>query len=212
MNLSLFHNYLPLILNGLLATVFISLSSILFGTMIGYVVFAMGRHRKRWVRQVAYWYRYIVRGMPLMVLLLLIFFVVLSGGNGFLAAILAFSINYSNFASANIQSSVDAVGRDQIEAAHALGLTRFQTIRYIIAPQAMRIALPTFKYNAVSLLKSTAVVGYIAITDLTQATQTIRTQEGESFLPLMVATIIYFALAWLICKLLDSIVKTTSKI
>lgn len=203
--------YWNLLLKGLCSTVLIAVSSIILGTILGYLVFLMTRSRKRWVQRAAYWYKYIVRGLPVLILLLFIFYVIFSGGNGYIAAIAAFAINYSNFASANIQSSVEAVGRDQVEAAHALGFTRLQTIRYITAPQAIRIALPTVKYNAVSLLKSTSVVGYVATPDLTQATQAIRTASGETLTPLIIATVIYFILAWLLCKGLDQLVKATNR-
>ena len=204
--------YSPLMLKGLGSTVAITLLSLLVGTILGGVVYAMGFNRRRWVREVAKWHKIIVRGTPVMVLLLLVFYVILQGGNGYVAAVAAFGINFSNFACSVIQTSVSAVGREQVDAARALGLTNIQTLRYVIAPQAIRTAMPPFKYNAVALLKSTAVVGYVALPDLTQATQTIRESSGETLLPLICVTLVYFVLAWLLCKLLDFIVKATDRI
>ncbi len=201
-----------LIADGLWATVVITLASLLLGTLLGGGVYAMTLSRRRWVRKVAGGYRFVVRGTPLLVLLLFFFYVVLAGGNGIVAAITAFGINFSNLACSLFESSVDAVGRGQIEAGRALGFTRMQNWRYIVAPQALKNALPAFKYQAVSMVKGTSIVGYVAITDLTMATEAIRTSTGQSVVPLLIVTVIYFVLAWLLCKLLDWIAVKTTRI
>ncbi len=193
----------PLILRGLGATMLITILSLPLGTWLGGLVYAMSQSRKRWLKTVAQYYRIIVRGTPMLVLLLFIFYVILSKGNGMLAAVLAFSINFSNFAVAIIQSSIDAVGREQIEAGRALGLSKIQNLRYVVIPQALRYAMPAYKYQAVGLLKSTSIVGYVAIQDITQATEVIRHGTGQSLIPLLIVTILYFILAWLLVKLLD---------
>lgn len=201
-----------LLLQGLWATVVITLLSLVFGTLLGGCVYFATCNRRHWLRTVAKWYRVIVRGTPIMVLLLLFYYVVLQGTGGILAAVIAFALNFSNFACSVIQSSIDSVGRGQIEAGRALGLNRMQILRYIIAPQALSNALPAYKFQAVTLVKGTSVVGYVAILDLTQATEAIRTGTGMSLLPLVVVTAIYFLLAWLLNKLLDTIVKSASQI
>ena len=200
-----------LILKGLLYTALITLLSLPLGTLLGAAVYAMTLSRRRWVREVARWYRYIVRGTPLIVLLLAVYYVVLGGGGGLLAAVIAFSLNFSNFACADIGSSIDSVGRDQIDAGRALGLSNWQNLRYVVAPQAVRYALPTYKFQAVGMVKSTSVVGYVAMQDLTQATMAIRQGTGQMLIPLLVATAIYFILAWLLSKMLDTIVKHSLK-
>lgn len=199
-----------LIVNGLWATVLITLLSLLFGTLLGGGIYAMTLSRRSWVRKTAQYYRIIVRGTPLLVLLLFFFYVVLSGGNGIIAAVIAFGINFSNLACMLFQTSIDSVGRDQIEAGRALGFTTMQNWRYIVIPQALKNALPAYKYQAVTMVKSTSIVGYVAVTDLTMATESIRFATNHSFLPLLIITILYFILAWLLSKLLDYIaVKTT---
>jgi polar amino acid transport system substrate-binding protein len=201
-----------LIVNGLWATVVITLLSLALGTLLGGGIYAMTRSRRSWVRKTAQYYRVIVRGTPLLVLLLFFFYVVLSGGNGILAAVIAFGINFSNLACTLFQSSIDTVGRDQIEAGRALGFTPMQNWRYIVRPQALKNALPAYKYQAVAMVKSTAIVGYVAVTDLALATESIRSATGRSFLPLLIITILYFILAWLLTKLLDYVAYKTSRI
>ena len=201
-----------LIVNGLWATIVITLLSLALGTLLGGGIYAMTRNRRSWVRKTAQYYRVIVRGTPLLVLLLFFFYVVLSGGNGILAAVIAFGINFSNLACTLFQSSIDTVGRDQIEAGRALGFTPMQNWRYIVLPQALKNALPAYKYQAVAMVKGTAIVGYVAVTDLALATESIRSATGRSFLPLLIITILYFILAWLLTKLLDYVAYKTSRI
>lgn len=207
-----FDDYRPLVFEGLGTTVLITVLSLILGTLLGGVIYVMSMNRRRWMREFSKGYRYIVRGMPLMVLLLFFFFAVLAGNYGILAAVLAFSINFSNFAYAIIQSSFDAVGKEQMKAARALGFTHLQSLRYVIVPQAFRIATPSYKFQAVSMLKGTAVVGYVSILDITQVAQIIRAGTGELLLPLIDVTIIYFILAWLLCKLIDKIVHYAKRI
>ena len=87
-----------------------------------------------------------------------------------------------------------------------------QNWRYIVLPQALKNALPAYKYQAVAMVKSTAIVGYVAVTDLARATESIRFATGRSFLPLLIITILYFILAWLLTKLLDYVAYKTSRI
>lgn len=199
--------YLPLLAKGLGATVVIALLSLIGGTLLGAGIYAMTQSRRTWVKKTAQCYRFIVRGTPLTVLILLFYYVVLQGTAGILAAVLAFSFNFSNFACSVIQSSFATVSRGQLDAAVTLGFTRRQILRYIIAPQALDNALPAYKFQAVTLLKGTSIVGYVAILDLTQATEAIRQGTGQSFLPLLLITVIYMIVAWLLCKLLDYLVK-----
>jgi polar amino acid transport system substrate-binding protein len=201
-----------LIVNGLLATIVITLLSLFVGTLLGGGIYLMTRSNRPWVCKTAQTYRFIVRGTPLLVLLLFFFYVVLSGGNGLLAAVAAFAINFSNLTSSLFQSSIDSVGRDQIEAGRALGFTNMQNWKYIVAPQALKNALPAYKYQAVTMVKGTSIVGYVAITDLTKATESIRSSTSHSIVPLILVTVIYFILAWLLCKLLDYIAIKTTRI
>lgn len=201
-----------LIVKGLWATVIITLLSLALGTLLGGGIYMMTLSRRSWVRKTAQYYRLIVRGIPLLVLLLFFFYVVLSGGNGILAAVIAFGISFSNLTCTLFQSSIETVGKDQIEAGRALGFTNLQNWLYIVRPQALKNALPAYKYQAVAMVKSTAIVGYVAVTDLALATENIRSATGQSFLPLLLITILYFILAWLLTKLLDYIAYKTTRI
>lgn len=201
-----------LILKGLGATVVITVLALALGTLLGAGIYAMSLNRRRWVRETSKVYRTIMRGTPVLILLLVVFYVVLGGHNGILAAVLAFALNFSTLAYALILSSFDTVGRGQMEAGRALGLTPMQNLRYVVLPQALHNALPAFKFQAAGLAKSTSVVGYVAIQDITKAAEAIRTDSGQSLIPLLIVTVIYFILTWALNKGLDQIVKNINRI
>lgn len=201
-----------LILKGLLATVVISLLSLLIGTLVGCGLYALSLNRRHWLQNVSKWWKVVVRGTPVMVLILIVFYLLFGGHCPILAASIAIGLIFANFVAGNLQSSIEAVGRGQMEAGKMLGFSKWQTMRYIVLPQALRIGMPTYKFQAVATVKGTSVVGYVAIQDLTLAAQTIRTSTGQDLLPLLVTTLIYFLLAWLLNKLLDYILFRISQI
>ena len=201
-----------LILKGLLATVVISLLSLLIGTLVGCGLYALSLNRRRWLQNLSKWWKVVVRGTPLMVLILIVFYLLFGGHCPILAASIAIGLIFANFVAGNLQSSIDAVGRGQMEAGQMLGFSKWQTMRYIVLPQALRIGMPAFKFQAVATMKGTSVVGYVAIQDLTLATQAIRNGVGQDLLPLLITTLIYFLLAWLLNKLLDYILFRISQI
>lgn len=201
-----------LILKGLLATVVISLLSLLIGTLVGCGLYALTLNRRSWLRTFSKWWKVVVRGTPVMVLILIVFYLLFGGHCPILAASIAIGLIFANFVAGNLQSSIEAVGRGQMEAGKMLGFSKWQTMRYIVLPQALRIGMPTYKFQAVATVKGTSVVGYVAIQDLTLAAQTIRTSTGQDLLPLLVTTLIYFLLAWLLNKLLDYILFRISQI
>lgn len=201
-----------LILKGLLATVVISALSLLIGTLVGCGLYALSQNRHRWLQNVSKWWKVVVRGTPLMVLILIVFYLLFGGHCPILAASIAIGLIFANFVAGNLQSSIDAVGRGQMEAGQMLGFSKWQTMRYIVLPQALRIGMPAFKFQAVATMKGTSVVGYVAIQDLTLATQAIRNGVGQDLLPLLITTLIYFLMAWLLNKLLDYILFRISQI
>ena len=198
--------------SGLGVTIEITLFSLLFGTMLGAGLYLMRKSRRRWVRAVASTYSAFMRGIPMVVLLMILFYVVLTGINAVAVAVVAFSMSFASFVASIMDTSIDAVGNGQREAGLASGFSPWKTFRYIIGPQALRRALPHFKDEAVALVKGTSIVGYIAIQDITRAGDMIRSRTFEAFLPLLIITIIYFLLAWLLSKLMDALFKLGMKI
>ena len=197
---------------GLGVTVEITLLSLFFGTLLGAGLYLMRKSRRNWVRAIASAYSAFMRGIPMVVLLMILFYVVLTGLDAVAVAVVAFSMSFASFVASIMDTSIDAVGNGQREAGLASGFSPWKTFRFIIGPQALRRALPHFKDEAVALVKGTSIVGYIAIQDITRAGDMIRSRTFEAFLPLLIITIIYFILAWLLSKLMDGLFKLGMKI
>lgn len=197
------------IVDGLQETLVISLCSLFFGTLLAALICWMRMSRSRLLQGIAGVYIDLLRGVPLLVLLMIMFYVVLaqSGFSATTVAIISFSMVFAAYVSEMFRTAIKAVGHGQTEAGIALGFTPLQTFRYIVLPQATRAVMPVYKGEAVSLFKNTSIVGYIAIQDLTKASDLIRSRTFDAFFPLIFITIIYFVLAWLLGKALDFIVK-----
>ena len=196
-------------LEGLWETIIISFFSLILGTLMAALLCWLRMSEKRMLRSMAVCYIDLMRGVPQLVILMIMFYVVLAE-TGFTAtavAVISFSMVFAAYVCEMFRSSILALGTGQLEAGIALGFTPVQTFFYIIAPQAIRNVMPVYKGEAVSLFKSTSIVGYIAIVDLTKASDLVRSRTFDAFFPLIVIAIIYFVLAWLLGKFLDRLVK-----
>ena len=197
------------LVDGLEETIIIAILSLLFGTLLAAVICWMRMNRRRVLRYVAATYIDIMRGVPLLVILMLMFYVVLAptGLDATAVAVISFALVFAAYVSEIFRTAIMSIGKGQTEAGVALGFTPLQTFIYIVLPQAAKAAMPVYKGEAVSLFKNTSIVGYIAIQDLTKASDLIRSRTFDAFFPLIIISIIYFVLAWLLGKLLDRAVK-----
>ena len=164
----------------------------------------MRRSRRRAAALPAAAFIRLIQGIPALVLLMVLYYIVFASTrlSGVVIAVLAFSINFGVYVSEMIRTGIDAVDAGQWEAAAALGFGRVKTFTKVIAPQAARHILPVYKGEVISLVKMTSVVGYIAVEDLTKATDLIRSRTFEAFFPLVVTAALYFLLAWILTSLL----------
>ncbi len=197
-------NRWQMILSGLGVTVVISLCSALIGSVLGFGLCLVRRSRSRAASLLAAAFIRLVQGIPTLVLLMVLYYIVFASTmlSGVVIAILAFAINFGVYVSEMIRTGIDAVDAGQWEAAAALGFGRTKTFTKVIAPQAARHILPVYKGELISMVKMTSVVGYIAVEDLTKATDLIRSRTFEAFFPLIVTAVIYFLLAWALTSLL----------
>ena len=197
-------NRWQMILSGLGVTVVISLCAALIGSVLGFGLCLLRRGRNKVVSAVAAVFIRLVQGIPTLVLLMVLYYIVFASSilSGVVIAIIAFSINFGVYVSEMIRTGIDAVDRGQWEAAAALGFGPVKTFAKVIAPQAARHILPVYKGELISMVKMTSVVGYIAVEDLTKATDLIRSRTFEAFFPLIVTAAIYFLLAWALTGLL----------
>lgn len=200
-----------LIVDGLNTTVIISLFSVLFGTLLGALVCFMRMSKNRIVSALARIYISLLRGTPVLVVLMLTYYVVFGSVNidPVLVAVIAFGMNFAAYVSEMFRTAIESVDKGQKEAGIAGGFTTMQTFAYIIIPQAVRQVLPVYKGEFISLVKMTSVVGYIAVQDLTKASDIIRSRTFDAFFPLVMVGVIYLVITWLLGLILDYIGRKT---
>ena len=198
-----------MILDGLQVTLLITLCAALLGTLMGGLVCWMRMSQRRWLQQVAKVYIELMRGTPVLVLLMLMYYVVMAplDATGIVVAIVTFAMNTASYISEMLRTTILGIDRGQTEAGLALGLTPRQTFFKIVLPQVVRAVMPVYQGEVVSLLKGTSIVGYIAVADMTRASDLIRSRTFDAFFPLIVTAIIYFLMAWLIGQLLQNLVQ-----
>ena len=198
-----------MILDGLQVTLLITLFAAVLGTILGGLVCWMRMSRRRWLQQVARVYIDLMRGTPVLVLLMLMYYVVMApvDATGIVVAIVTFAMNTAAYISEMLRTTIQGIDRGQTEAGLALGFTQRQTFFRIVLPQVVRAVMPVYQGEIISLLKGTSIVGYIAVADMTRASDLIRSRTFDAFFPLIVTAVIYFVMAWLIGLLLQSLVQ-----
>jgi His/Glu/Gln/Arg/opine family amino acid ABC transporter permease subunit len=169
------HQTFLVFLNGLKLTLIVSGSALVFGSIIGLAA-ALARHANRApLSQIAYFYIDIFRTTPPLVQLIWIYYVapLLLGIDvtAVVAGIAALSLNSGAFLAEAFRSGIQSVERGQHDATTVLGLTRVQTYRHVILPQAMRRVLPAVTSIFMSLLKDSALLSVIGVTELTYGVQ-----------------------------------------
>lgn len=136
----------------------------------------------------------VMRGVPLVVQLLIMAFVVMAGfPNKIVVCCIAMGLNSAAYVSEVVRGGISSVDAGQMEAGRSLGISAAKTIFYIILPQAFKAALPALCNEGIAVLKETSIVGYIAIVDLTRASDLVRSRTMSPMMPLMFIAIVYFA-------------------
>lgn len=200
-----------LIIDGLKTTMLISVFSIIVGTALGAVICLMRMSRNRAAALFARFYISLIRGIPVLVLLMLTYYVVFASVNidPVLVAVFAFGMNFAAYVSEMFRAAIESIDKGQSEAGIAGGFTKVQTFIYIIMPQALKQVLPVYKGELISLVKMTSIVGYVAVQDLTKASDIIRSRTFDAFFPLVMTAVLYFAIAWVLLIVLEAVERQT---
>ena len=198
-----------MILDGLQVTLIITVCAVILGTILGGLICWMRMSRHAWLQKVAKVYIDIMRGTPVLVVLMLMYYVIMAPleATGVAVAIVTFGMNTAAYIGEMLRSAIQGIDRGQTEAGLALGYTPRQTFIRIVLPQVIKSVMPVYEGEVVSLLKGTSIVGYIAVADMTRASDLIRSRTFDAFFPIIITAIIYFFMAWLIGRLLKSLVE-----
>lgn len=187
------------LLTGLQWTLVLSLVAFVCGGVVGLLVMLARIAPVRWLRILAYGYIELFQGTPLLMQLFIVFFGVALLGvevSAWLAAAVALTLFTSAFLAEIWRGCVESVSRGQWEASECLAMTRLEALRYVVLPQALRIAVaPTVGFS-VQVVKGTAVTSIIGFTELTKTGSMLANATFEPFMVYGLVALGYFALCY----------------
>ena len=163
--------YLPLLLQGALVTLEISVASMAIAIGLGLLMAVVRVFAPRAFALPIVGFIEVIRGTPLLIQLFIIFYGLPSIGIKFSplwAAVVGLGINYAAYEAENYRAGIQSIPRGQLDAALALGLSRLQTIRKIVLPQAVRLVIPPVTNDFIALLKDSSLVSVITMVELTK--------------------------------------------
>jgi len=193
----------PIVTGAVTGTIPLTLASFVIGLALALLVALMRLSRNVAVSGVARFYVSVIRGTPLLVQLFVIFYGLPSLGvklDPWPSAIIAFSLNVGGYAAEVIRAAILSVPKGQWEAGHTIGMSRSQSLRRIILPQAARVSVPPLSNTFISLVKDTSLASLILVTELFRNAQQIAAFSQEFMVLYLEAALVY----WVICLALSS--------
>lgn len=207
----LVENRWKLVLDGLFITFLIFFSSALFGTILGFGLFLLCRRCGKLFNNIVDKISWVFSGIPMVVILMILYYVIFgkSSLSGTLVATIAFTVSILLGVNSKLITAVKSIDPGQVEGAMSLGFTDRQTLFRFILPQAMTQFMPNYISQIIDMIKGTAIVGYIAVQDLTKASDIIRSRTYEAFFPLLATALIYLLVILLSTAVLRKLLVVT---
>jgi polar amino acid transport system substrate-binding protein len=191
--------YLPLLLRGAVTTIEISVLAMALAVTAGLAIVLVRMYAVAPLSWCAKAYVEIIRGTPLLIQLFLIYYGLPEIGirlNPFLAGITGLGLNYAASEAENYRAGIQSIAHGQTEAALALGMSRWQTLRHVVLPQAFRVVIPPVTNDFIAMFKDSSIVSVITMTELTKVYGMLAMSTYDYIgLGLMTAGI-YFALSY----------------
>ncbi|GGA84646.1 ectoine/hydroxyectoine ABC transporter permease subunit EhuC [Ornithinibacillus halotolerans] len=161
----------PVLMKGIHITITVFILSVIFGYLFAFIAGLCRLSNNIIIRSTTSFYVEIFRGTSLIVQLFWLYYAIpmlfnIGIDNRLMAGVLAISLNYGAYMSEIVRGSILAVDKGQTEASIALNLTRFQRMRLVVFPQALRMMLPEFGNYLIQMLKATSLVSLIGMTDI----------------------------------------------
>lgn len=200
----------PFLLEGALRTLQITSLAVLIGLVIGTLVGMARLSKYKLLNYPATIYVEFFRGTPLLVQIFIIYFGLPALGINiprYPSGIIALGINSGAYVSEIVRAGIQSISKGQTEAAKSLGMTYWQTMRYIILPQAFRNILPALGNEFIALTKDSSLVSVIAIRELLRSGQIVISRTYQSFAIYIAVAFIYFAITFTLSR----IVRWTEK-
>lgn len=205
-------------LTGLGNTIIMAFFACLIGVILGLILSLVIDYNEKTgklylLSTFAKMYIGIIRGTPALLQLMILYYIIFKSVNIniVVVGIISFGLNSGAYVSQIIRSGLISIPKGQEEASTMLGFNYFQTMQYVIMPQALRNVLPALGNEFITLLKETSVAGYIGILELTKASDIVASSTYDYFFPLLIVAIIYLILTLGLTKLLNLFERRLSK-
>jgi polar amino acid transport system permease protein len=196
-----FVEYLPPLLRGAGLTLIICLAAGVLGSLIG-IVFGTAKASPSWIaRAISSLYVNFIRGVPILIILLFTYYALplwlpaFTFSRGF-TAVIGLAIYSGAYMAEIVRGGIQAVPNGQSEAAEALGLNYFVRLRYVVFPQAMRVAIPPGIGFLIALVKASSLVSVIGFVDLTRAGRIVTTLNQEPLTTFIIVGALYFVISY----------------
>lgn len=206
--------YLTGLGNTIIMAFFACLIGVILGLILSLVIDYNKKTGKLYLLSIfARMYIGIIRGTPALLQLMILYYIIFKSVNIniVVVGIISFGLNSGAYVSQIIKSGLISIPKGQEEASIMLGFNYFQTMKYVIMPQALRNVLPSLGNEFITLLKETSVAGYIGILELTKASDIVASSTYDYFFPLLIVAIIYLILTLGLTKLLNLFERRLSK-
>lgn len=204
-NIPVFLETYPLLIRGMRITALLCVVVVPLATLVGLVVAILYSFHLRFLNPVLIAYVDLLRAFPPLVLLILIYFglpFLNINLPAFFAAALALILNGSSYYGEIFRAGIESIQKGQGEAARSTGLTTWQSLVFVILPQAIRNVIPPLATNTLELVKATSIASVVALPELLRSA---RIAQGLAYnaTPLMAAALIYFLALWPVVRLLS---------
>lgn len=194
---------LPLLLKGAVLTMKFAAAAMVLGLIVGLLVAVMRISNHRVLSAVSQAYVSLMRGTPLLVQVFVVYYGLPDIGISLdptTAGILTLTLNSGAYLSESMRGAILGIGRGQWAASHSLGLTHAQTLRYVVCPQALRLAVPSLGNTLISLIKDTSLVSVITVTELLRSAQEAIASTFQPLPLYLAAAAIYWVLSTLLAR------------
>ncbi len=189
----------PFFLRGLWMTTKVAFISLILCTLIGFILGMIRSSNNTFLKRIVGVYVAFARGTPFVVQIFIVFFIFPEWGlqlDAFPAALLAMAIMGSAFVCEIVAGGISAIHKGQWEAASSSGLTKFQQLRFVIVPQAMKVIVPPLVGQYVLLIKDTSVVSVIGVMELTRVGWVTVVRIPEGLMVFALVGILYFSISY----------------
>lgn len=214
MDFSFLSKYTPMFIDGTITTVSISFFALLFGVIIGLIICLAKISKNKVFNILASIYIEVIRGTPVMVQISIVYFGLPQIGidfpSEFVAAAFTLSINSGAYVAEILRSGIQSVDNGQMEASRSLGLNYWNTMRYIIVPQAIKNVLPALGNEFISLVKESSIISIIGVVELMFVAGQVRNTTYIALEPFIVAAAIYLVLTFTLSRLVGLLEKKMS--